>query len=225
MPFDMDKELSQIKAHRQKRQVTKDKYVLYILDSSGSIGITNFNSMTTAMANLSLFHCPKTKIAAMSYSTKVYKNYCFNCDQDLVPRYEAIKGISYLNRLTASGDAINYACNNMLNTPCGFPSNLNGLNAPNLDVVFITDGHSNHGKNVCEAAKCWSNFSNINVFPIGIEIGITKRADYEELECIRGNIVNGASKLSLRNFADLVEFIKDIQKQAETKPKSQYCFK
>ena len=220
MPFDLDKELSQAKAHRQKRSVTKDKYVLYMLDSSGSIGRTDFSRMTTAMASLSLFHCPKTKIAAMSYSTNVYKNYCFNCDQNLFPRYQAIKGISYLSGSTASGDAINCACNNMLNTPCGFPSNLNGLNAPNLDVIFITDGHSNRGKDVCEAAKCWSSFSNINVFPIGIGSGV----DYKELKCIRGNIVNGASRLSLRNFSDLVDFIKDIQKQAATKLISQYCY-
>lgn len=52
MPFDLDKELSHIKAHRQKRQRTnqKDKYMLYILDSSGSIGQTNFKNMTDVMA-------------------------------------------------------------------------------------------------------------------------------------------------------------------------------
>ena len=213
MPFDLDKELSHIKAHRQKRQGTdrKDKYVLYILDSSGSIGETNFKKMRNVTAQFSLFYCQGTKIAAISYNNQVYKNYCFNCDQrKTVIRYNAIKSIPYRAGLTASGDAIQCACDYMLNSPCGFPRT-SGQNAPEVDVVFITDGYSNHGKDVCTAANCWSSFYNINVFPIGIGNGV----NYRELGCIKGNIGNGVSQFNLKDFSELFTLLADVKEESK----------
>ena len=214
MPFDLDKELSHIKAHRQKRQGAnkKDKYVLYILDSSGSIGGTDFYNMTNVMAEFSLFYCSGTKIAAMSYSDTVYKNYCFNCDQtNTFTRYKAIKSISYLGHTTASGDAIQCACDYMLNSPCGFPR-VRGKNAPELDIIFITDGRSNRGKNVCTAAKCWSSFYNINVLPIGVG----NMVDYRELDCIKGNTVSGISSFCLRDYLELVTLLADVKEESKS---------
>ena len=212
MPFDLDKELSHIKAHRQKRQGSnqKDKYVLYILDSSGSIGETNFKNLRNVTAQFSLFYCPGTKIAVMSYSSNVYRNYCFNCDQTgTLPRYNAILNIPYHSRSTASGDAIHCACDYMLNSPCGFPRT-NSQSAPDLDVVFIIDGHSNRGRDVCTAASCWSNFYNINVFPIGIG----NRVDYGELDCIKGSIANGMSQFNLRDFDELLKLLAKVKMQS-----------
>ena len=213
MPFDMNKELSQIKAHRQKRQGTnkKDKYVLYILDSSGSIGVNNFTNMTNVMAEFSLLYCSGTKIAAMSYSDTVHKNYCFNCDQTNTSiRYKVIKSISFLGQNTASGDAIQYACDHMLNSPCGFPR-ISGQNAPEVDVIFITDGRSNQGKNVCKAAKCWSSFHNIKVFPIGIG----SKIHYWELDCIKGNTAYGISSFCLRDHEELVTLLADVKEESK----------
>ena len=213
MPFDLNKELSHIKTHRQKREGTnkKDKYVLYIMDSSGSIGSTNFKDMRNIMAQFSLFYCKGTKIAAMSYSTYVYKNYCFNCDQkNIVTRYNAIKAIPFHARLTASGDAIQCACDHMLNSPCGFPTTESKKKASEITVVFITDGYSNRGKNVCTAAKCWSSFYNINVFPIGIGNGV----NYRELDCIKGGIANGANPFNLRDFKELHKLLAEVKKES-----------
>ena len=213
-PFDLDKELSHIKkAHRQKRQGSnqKDKYVLYILDSSGSIGKDVFKNATDIMAQFSLFYCKGTKIAAMSYSTSVHRNYCFNCDQTAtVIRYNAIKDIEYLNDFTATGDAIKCACDYMLNSPCGFPR-ITGQNAPELDVIILTDGHSNHGRNACSAADCWSFFFNINVFPIGIG----DKVNYQELDCIKGRTVNGANPFSLRDFNELHDLLKKVKRRSK----------
>ena len=213
-PFDLDKELSHInKAHRQKRQGSnqKDKYVLYILDSSGSIGRDVFKNATDIMAQFSLFYCKGTKIAAMSYSTSVHRNYCFNCDQTAtVTRYNAIKDIEYRNDFTATGDAIKCACDYMLNSPCGFPR-ITGQNAPELDVIILTDGHSNHGRNACSAADCWSFFYNINVFPIGIG----DKVNYQELDCIKGRTVNGANLFSLRDFNELHDLLKKVKRRSK----------
>ena len=214
MPFDLEKELSNIKAHRQKRRAItnqENKYVLYILDSSGSIGKSNFINMTNVIAQLSLFHCSNiTKIAVMSYSSYVYKNYCFDCDQsNLLTRFNTISSIPYHGQLTASGDAIQCACDYMLNSPCGFPR-ITGHNAPEIDVIFITDGHSNRGKDVCTAASCWSSFYNINVFPIGIG----KNIDYRELDCIKGKIENGAELFNLKDFNELLMLLAEVKKES-----------
>ena len=214
MSFDLYKELSHIKAHRQKRQGSyrRDKYVLYILDSSGSIKETNFKNLTNVTAQFSLFYCPGTKIAVMSYSSNVYRNYCFNCDQTgTYARYDTILNIPFHNRMTASGDAIHCACNYMLNSPCGFPYTT-GWNAPELDVVFITDGSSNRGQDVCAAANCWSDFYNINVIPIGIGNGV----DYQELDCIKGSIINGVThQFNLKDFNELFTLLADVKEDSK----------
>ena len=184
--------------------------MLYILDTSGSIGQTNFKNMTNVMAQFSLFYCKGTKIAAMSYSSNIYKNYCFNCDQTgTVARYNAIKDIPYYGGLTASGNAIQCACDYMLDSPCGF-SKITGQNAPEVDVIFITDGRSNRGSNPCSAANCWSSFYNINVFPIGIGSGV----DYQELDCIKGGIQNGANPFNLKDFQELLTLLAKVKKRS-----------
>ena len=212
MPFDLNKELSHI--NRQKRQRTnqENKYVLYILDSSGSIGRTNFKKMTNVVAQFSLFYCPGTKIAVMSYSSYVYKNYCFSCDQNnILTRYNAIKSIPFLNNMTASGDAVQCACDYMLNSPCGFPRAI-GKNAPEVDVILITDGRSNRGKDVCTAANCWSSFYNINVFTIGIG----NHVNYRELDCIKGDISNGGSLFNLKDFKELLTLLTDVKEESKS---------
>ena len=214
MPFDLDKELSHIKAHRQKRQGSnqKDKYVLYILDSSGSIEETDFKDMAKLMAEFSRFYCPGTKVAAMSYSSSVYKNYCFNCDQtNIIVRYNAIKNIPHHSQFTASGDAIHCACNYMLNSPCGFPEATSGPDSPEVTVAFITDGNSNLGKDVCTVAYCWSEFNNINVFPIGIG----RHDNYTELNCIKGNIVNKAQTFILKDFQEFHTLLAEVKKESK----------
>ena len=111
--------------------------------------------------------------------------------------------------MTASGDAIHCACNYMLNSPCGFPYTT-GQNAPELDVVFITDGHSNRGRDVCTAASCWSSFYNINVF----SIGIGNRVNYQELDCIKGSVANGMSRFNVRDFDELHKLLAKVKKQS-----------
>ena len=68
----------------------------------------------------------------------------------------------------------------MLSRSCGYYNEENSI----TDVVFLTDGQSNHGENVCTAANCIPQ--NVNV----ISIGVGNRIDYDELECIEGD--NGA---------------------------------
>ena len=102
--------------------------------------------------------------------------------------------------MTASGDAIQCACDNMLNSPCGFPR-ISEQSALEIDVILLTDGQSKSGKDVCTATTCWNSFYNINVFPIGIN---GNHVNYQELDCIKGSIDNGDSQFHLRDFTELL---------------------
>ena len=125
-------------------------------------------------------------------------------------RYNAIKSIPFLNKWTATGDAVQCACDYMLNSPCGFPRTI-GENAPEVDVILITDGHSNDGKDVCTAASCWSSFYNINVFPIGIG----NHVNYRELDCIKGDIDNGRGLFNLKDFKELLALLDDVKEESK----------
>ena len=78
-PFDFDGHLSAITSHRNKRSTnSKKRYILFILDSSGSITSPQFTMMKQTL--LPLF-CGNAIFGVMSYGAKLERNICFNCDQ------------------------------------------------------------------------------------------------------------------------------------------------
>ena len=132
----------------------------------------------------------------MSYSSHVYQNYCFNCDQsNKLTRYtyNAIRSIPFVSRMTSSGDAIQCACDNMFNSPCGFPRIHKWVECTRdwCNTLNWWPVYTNCGKDVCTAATCWSSFYNINVFLIGI-------GNY--VYCIKDSIDNGDSQFDLQNY-------------------------
>lgn len=181
--------------------------MLFILDASGSIGAANFEKMKDVVKVLALFRC-NTKIAVMSYSTFVYGQYCYDCNQRNPATVDTmIKSIRFSNGATASGDAIQCACNYMLGPQCGFPRH--GLAV--VDVIFISDGKSNRGTNVCSAANCWesvrNSVSSLHVLPFGIGSSV----GWRELKCLKGNY---ATDISVRSFSDLETVMKNITNKA-----------
>lgn len=177
--------------------------MLFILDASGSIGEANFIKMKDAVATLALFRC-KAKIAVMSYSTYVYGQYCYDCNQrNPVTVNDMIRDIEYTKGVTASGDAIQCACNYMLGSQCGFRR----YGSPAVDVIFISDGRSNYGANVCSAANCWQtvgdDVGSLHVLPIGIGSSV----DWRELQCVKGNY---GTNINVRSFSDLEMVVKNI---------------
>jgi len=182
--FDLDGHLSTIKSHRNKRSAnSRRRYVLFILDSSGSIGSSGFTMMKEVLTNLLPLFCGNTLFGVMSYGSRLERDICFNCDQtDRFKLYQALRSVVFHNGgVTRSGDAIQCACDYMLSRSCGYFNERNSI----TDVIFLTDGQSNSGKDVCVAAKCFAD--GVNVVPIGVGNNI----DFDELECIEGN--NGAA--------------------------------
>ena len=202
--IDLEEYLSTVKAHRRRRQIPgQERFVLFILDTSGSIGATEFKKATDAVADLVPLLC-NAKVAVMTYSTYVYREICYNCYQDSVIKLRnAIRSIKYRGGVTASGDAIRCACDYMLNSPCKFTRNI--INPPKVDVIFLTDGRSNTGEDVCTATECLSTITNVDVFPISIG----NNTDWLELDCIRGRNGNLLDVLSVVDLDALLNLIRD----------------
>ena len=181
--FDLDGHLAAITSHRSKRSAnSRRRYVLFILDSSGSIGSSEFTTMKEVLTNLLPLFCGNTLFGVMSYGSRLERDICFNCDQtDRIKLYQALRSVVFHNGgTTRSGDAIQCACDYMLSRSCGY------FNEPNsiTDVIFLTDGQSNSGADVCVATNCIADGVNV------VSIGVGDRINYDELECIEGN--NGA---------------------------------
>ena len=120
-----------------------------MLDTSGSIGQTDFNRMTSALNILVHYFCRPIKIAVMTFSDEHFIESCFNCfGNDCEGRDDArdkMQNIPYRGGWTYTGEATQCACDCMLTTNCGFPdlTTFGGPGAVCLDVIYVTDGRSN----------------------------------------------------------------------------------
>ena len=111
-PFDIEEHLSVVKANRQKRWLTgnQERYVLFIIDASGSIKSSRYRDAVNVLGDLSPLFCG-AKLAVMTYSNYVYREICFNCRQDNPLKIrDTIRSLTYHGGETASGDAVRCAC-------------------------------------------------------------------------------------------------------------------
>ena len=155
--------------HRKKRQCTRaaTRYVLFILDTSGSIGLSNFNAVKKIIAAISSKFCDHLKMALITYSNEINLEFCFNCYGHRQDIYNATMNTQYRGGTTHTHDAVKCACQTMLSAACGIPK---GINQENIDVVILTDGkHNGPCKSQLKSAiGCLHGRSNINTFGIGI---------------------------------------------------------
>lgn len=234
-PFNVEEYLSHFK-RRHKRQSNSQpgnkRYVLFILDGSGSIGKDNFEKMKHFTANLSYVFQFCGHTALIVFNSCAYLQYDFDDHQtlhdnnDIVSELkklkESIDNIAYPGGSTASGNAIEQAYNKVIQKI--LPE------AKEIDIIFLTDGHSNTGRNVCEAAKeFWTliyegGTVKLHVFPIGIGPHI----DYHQLYCIMGDDpeLDDLHPLHILTFDLLNNITKNIQLDMENGPSnldSEFC--
>ena len=238
-PFNLEEQLSIIKKmHRHRRQTTKkERYLLFILDTSGSIGRDNFNELLDVLSEFIPYFCEEIKVAVMTFGNIMKQEICFNCQQDDREKVKiAIKSIEYRDGLrTRTGTAVECACSHMLSNAshvCGFynynkksdPEQIDmdrqvtNLDHPKTDVIFITDGHSNEGPDPCgsEVTACFQEIPNINVFAIGIGNDIR----LQELDCIVGNQTNVKSVFSFTSF----DMLQQLKNQTVLEANNGVCF-
>ena len=187
-------------------------YLLFVLDSSGSIGITNFNRTVALLSQLTPLFCLPIKIAVMTFDHEYFAEFCFdaydNTDLGRFQASEAVNNIQYIRegqenstRWTHTAGAAQCVCNYMLTDACGLP-----VSAGCIDVVFLTDGRSNDPVlNVCDEIRCLHTRMGVNTFAIGI-------GDHfmEELQCI-ANTNLGLDDYHVFDFLSFDEFEEEFQ--------------
>ena len=199
---------------RQRRQIDfcKDsrvkRSVLFVLDTSGSIGRQTFQRMTAALSNLAPFFCKSVQFALMTFNKRRWLEFCFNCFENTlagrIAAGQAIANTVYRNEgsgATHSGEAVRCACNELINIQkCGL------FQSSCIDVVFITDGKSNGPLNVCEEVKCLHNnqFRTINTYAIGI-----KNYREAEIQCI-SKYSSSETVFSFESFDEFQEYMNNV---------------
>ena len=168
---------------RQRRQTQcgdgDTQHLLFVLDSSGSISQSDFVEMKAAISKLVPLFCKKIKTALINFSSDIRLEFCFDC---FLNTYDGRRAASdAINATQRMGDCTNTAatarciCENILDRSCGISS------TPEcLDVIIITDGHSNDPNlRICNEIRCLHNQAGISTYAIGIG-----GYDPNELECI-----------------------------------------
>jgi len=173
--------------------------VMFILDSSGSIGGVGYEQEKQFVYDL----CNSWKIgeenirvAIIIFSSTVQTITDFTGNKGFL--LQTIKQIPYLQGSTATGDAIRQAIPYFVNNKAG-PA------APRM-LFLLTDGWSNMGENVSTAARDIKS-QDVNCFAIGVGSDVRR----EEMEVIASrpeNIYNVTS------FAKLSTIFDDLSKSA-----------
>ena len=203
--FDWNVHGSHFRQRRQTRCSNGDtQYVLFILDSSGSISQSDFAEMKAAVSKLVPLFCKKVKTALINFSSDIRLEYCFDCFANtFFGRYAAsvaINATEYLGQCTNSAATARCVCDNILDSSCGISS------TPEcLDVIFITDGRSNDPNlRVCNEIRCLHNQAGINTYAIGIG-----GYDRDELECI-DNTSDDFGTFEYETFQEFKESIDNV---------------
>ena len=204
--FNLDEHLSQI-AHsaRVRRQVCEQtRYVLFIVDRSGSIGLDVFQSVKNVIADISETLCDYLRVALITYSGDINLEFCFNCYNDRRDIMNAILRAHYRGGSTHTTDAIKCACEEILTSQCGLPQS--GIYTPNIDVVLLTDGRHNGPcrNNLDNELQCLHGKSNINTFGIGI-------GSVDHQSVVKLTKGNGDHIFRVENFQELQEVLETIK--------------
>ncbi len=191
------------------------RYVLFVMDTSGSIGATDFERMKVALSSLSKLFCGDAKIAVITFGHVLHVDFCFDCvGWDKYLAAEAFQHIKYRHGWsTRTGSAAQCVCDVMLNEQCGLPTTESCI-----DVIFITDGHSNAGLDICETVQCIHNYTNSrgDKTIVTHAIGIGNHINENELNCIADN--SGLTHLHpylKEKYLDFRDFETGIQEVAD----------
>ena len=185
--------------------------MLFVLDTSGSIGPAQFQRVQAAIGLLPSLFCRQVKFAVMTFSHYVNLEFCFNCFENTFDGRtkvtDAIKGIKYRGGGTHTAGTSRCVCEEILQPACGID-----VYPDCLDVVFITDGKSNDPSlEICTEVKCLHSRLGIDTYAIGINSGsgFTPTYNKAELDCITnyGDLTSAFEFESFDAFEKAIENI------------------
>ena len=228
-PFNMEERVSAI-IEKRGHQVScpargnQDiRYILFIVDASGSIGKNAFETMKDLLTLISEKLCDNVRVAMITYGSDINLEFCFNCTSDRHEIVSAIQRARYRrgpsNRTT---DATECACQTMLTEKCGLP---HGNIAPNIDIVYLTDGSPNRPcrSNLKKEVACFHRLGQPNINTYAIAFGDPAYESEQDLENPRS--LGDTHLFNIRNFAELQEVFKSILyllKQVDSNGKARF---
>ena len=195
--------------HERRRRQTcpnqNTRHVLFIVDTSGSIGRSVFNKVRDLLANISEKLCDQLRVAMMTYSHNINLEFCFKCHTDRRHIFNAIKRVQYRGGLTHTTDATKCACDTLLTPGCGLPQ---GRSTPNIDIVYLTDGRHNGPcrSNLKNELNCFHSRPNITTYAIAI--GNAALASVQAME--NPHDAGDSHIFNVDNFNDLEKVFKLI---------------
>ena len=206
LPFDRNEHGHRFRRQTNKCQAKDTQHVLFLLDTSGSIGSKSFKNMTSTVANLTALFCKPIKVGVLTFNHEFNLEFCFNCFKtDYQGRFyarEAIRNIPYRRGRTHTAGAVRCVCDKILQPDCG----LEFVDDTCIDVIVITDGWSNDPhRDICHEVECLHNHSlNVNTYSLGIN-----NYDRSELGCIQDSS-NSFSVFEYKSFDEFYASISNI---------------
>ena len=198
LPFEWNKH-----HHRFRRQTRScypggTQHILFLLDTSGSIGSSDFTKVKDSISKFVKLVCRPVKIAVMTFNHDYKLEFCFDCYgntcQERLNTATKIQNIPYRGGWTHTAGAARCACNVLLSRSCGLDPYANCI-----DVVFITDGRSNDPtREICSEVSCLHKRPGVNTYAIGIGNSVLQ----SELNCI----TESSNNQGIFNFQSVDEF-------------------
>lgn len=229
IPFDWLEHGPRLRQRRQTQCNNRVQNVLFVLDTSGSIGETQFTRVKNALAKLTPLFCRKVRFALITFSTYVNLEFCFDCFENTyqgrLEAQTAIKNAPYRGGLTHTAGTARCICEDLIHSSCGIDTS---ITPTCLDVVFITDGKSNDPSlDVCQEVQCLHSRYGVNTYAIGINSGSGFQPSYnlDELECIDhySDVINAFQFESFNDFEDsITNIIGRLRNALPSSPESCY---
>ena len=187
--------------------ICQRRSILFVLDTSGSIGRESYRTMTTAVSSLVTLFCVPTQFAVITFAHKLRLEFCFNCFNNTLngrrAAGQAIINTRYCHgRRTRTGAAARCVCSELLDQyKCG----LDPFSC--IDVVFITDGHSNGALDVCREVQCLHNHPSrhINTYAIGIN-----NYNAEEIRCLSRYSNSEQVVFGFESFNEFYDYLNNV---------------
>ncbi|XP_062575512.1 collagen alpha-1(XIV) chain-like [Saccostrea cucullata] len=141
--------------------------LVFILDSSTSMGYDNFNKMKAFVKRFlqaAYTVCWEMRVGLMSYSTRVTIEFHLNTYHTKTELIDAVDRIHWTYGSTNTADALKTMHEEMFSEPNGDRPGVRNI------CIFITDGVSNikHDRTIPEAEK--AREKGIHIFAIGIAL-------------------------------------------------------
>lgn len=211
LPFNWIEHGPRLRRQAQNCNPDDVQHVLFVLDSSGSIGTAQYQRMKDTVSKLVPLFCKQVKFAMVTFSTDINLEFCFDCfENTYLGRDAASKAIGsalYHDKGTNAGATTKCICEDLLGNNCGITSNPSCL-----DVVYITDGKSNDRTyKICKEVECLHSRYGVNTYAIGInsDKSFGSSINQAELDCISDSS-NVLSAFQYDSFDDFEDAIEDI---------------